>query len=332
LLRVLGFSNVLIQVRLIFSCVSLVALVIGPGYAQQPPSPPPASIASSAHAPGNDALPPAERVVLKVGNVQVTQADFESMVRTLEEQQGPADLTRQAIGDNYAQLLTLSQQAIAHHLDTSPDVVRQLALDRTQILSNAEFARLKQQAKPTSDEIGAYYSAHLDDYDTVELRRLFIWSSEGSKNTHGLSPQAAKELAEKARQAYASGGDVGKLVSDTPHDPENVMLDKEPLIFQRGELPPSLEKAAFALKDGGWTELNDAPGTYVFLQLVARSRRDLKVVSPQIEKKLQTQKLRQELEDLKKNAGIWMDEEYFAAPPQKPVASTQPKSSAQQKQ
>ena len=93
-----------------------------------------------------------------------------------------------------------------------------------------------------------------------------------------------------------------------------------------------MDEAAFALKEGGWTELNDAPGTFVFLQVVKRSRRDLKEVSPQIEKKLQAQKLKDELADVKKNAGIWMDEQYFAPPPQKPVASTQSNISAQEKQ
>ena len=257
--------------------------------------------------------PPGERVVLKVGNVQVTQADFETMVSDLEAQQGPADLSRKAIGDNYAQLLMLSQQAVANHLDTSPEVIRQLALDRSQILSNAEFVRLKSEAKPTPQEISAYYSAHLDDYDTVDLRRVFIWSTaQDSKGGHGFTPQQAKTLADAVGQALKSGGDVGKVIQGTPHGSEDVVFDAEPLTFQRGELPPKLADAAFGLKEGGWTELNDAPGTYVFLQVVKRGRRDLKEVSPQIEKKLQAQKLREELESLKKNAGIWMDEGYFA--------------------
>jgi PPIC-type PPIASE domain len=269
-------------------------------------------------------------VVLKVGNVQVTQADFETMVSDLEAQQGPADLSRRAIGDNYAQLLMLSQQAVAHHLDSSPEVVRQLAIDRTQILSNAEFASLKLQAKPTAEEVSAYYAAHLADYDVVDLRRLFIWSSSDSskEDKRGLSPQAAKALADEVRRAYASGSDIRKLINDTPHGPDDVVLDAQPLTFQRGELPVGLNQAAFALKEGEWTELNDAPGTYVFLQVVKRSRKDLKEVSPQIEKKLQAQKLKDELSDLKKNAGIWIDQEYFAPPAKVTGSDTQSTASA----
>ena len=196
-------------------------------------------------------------------------------------------------------------------------------------LSNAEFAKLKAQAKPTSEEISAYYSTHLADYDTVQIRRLFIWKRvEGSNDGRGVSPQDAKALADAIRQAFATGSDPRKLI----HDDNAVVLDIEPLTFQRGgELPPKMEEAAFALKEGEWSVFEDNPGLLVLLQGVKRGRRDLKEVSSQIEKKLQAQKLQAALENLKKNAGIWMDEKYFASP-QKPVASTQPKTSAQEKQ
>jgi parvulin-like peptidyl-prolyl isomerase len=303
----------------------LAALMAAVCHAQQSSS---SSSGAATLSPAKSASSPADRVVLKVGNMQMTQADFETMVSDLEAQQGPADLSRKAIGDNFAQLFMLSQQAVANHLDSSPEVVRQLALDRNQILSNAEFARLKNEAKPTEQEISAYYSAHSADYDTVDLRRVFIWSSsDGSKDGHGFSPQQAKALAGAVRHAYASGGDVAKVIRDTPHGSEDVVFDTDPLTFQRGELPTKLAEAAFALKQGEWTELNDAPGTYVFLNVVKRSRRDLKEVSPQIEKKLQAQKLREELDSLKKNAGIWMDEEYFAPAPKKAGSSAQSKAS-----
>ncbi len=156
-----------------------------------------ASSSGSTPTPATSVTSASDRVVLKVGNVQVTQADFETMVSDLEAQQGPADLTRKAIGDNYASLLMLSQKAVANHLESSPEVVRQLALDRTQILSNAEFARLKEQAKPTPEEISAYYNAHLADYDLVTIRRLFIW-----KKTRRLQRCGGRESARR----QTSGG------------------------------------------------------------------------------------------------------------------------------
>ena len=326
-----GNLTVRITVRALL-CFLTAAVLAAAAYAQQPTATSTTSSDGVAAPPVRNASSPGDRVILKVGNLQITQADFESMIAALEAQQGPADLSRKAIGDNYASLLALSQQALANHLESSPEVIRQLALDRTQILSNAEFARLKAQAKPTPDDIRAYYSAHLDDYDVVQLRRLFIWTNDGSKDGHGLSQQQATALAAAVRKAYASGSDIKKVLVEAKPDPSSIAFDNEPVTFQRGELPPKMEEMAFALKEGGWTELNDAPGTFVFIQLVKRSRKDFTEVSGQIEKKLQAQKLKDELADVKKNAGIWMDEEYFAPPPQKPVASMQPNTSAQEKQ
>jgi len=303
--------------HLLLSCVLIAA-----AYAQQPSAPnsSTSSSAASTVAPAKSAVPPSERVVLKVGNVQVTQAEFESLISTLEAQQGPADLGRQAIGENYASLLMLAQQAVAHHLDSTPDVIRQLALDRNQILSNAEFASLKAQAKPTAEEIGAYYSAHLDDFDVVLVRRIFLWKKVGQ----GMSSADAHALADAIRQAYASGSDPKKLI----HDPNSVVLDAEPLSFRRGDLPEKMAKPAFTIKEGEWAVLDDNADTLVLLQLVKRSRRDLQEMSPSIEKKLQGEKLKAQLDNLKKQSGVWLDQEYFAPAPPMPGSSTQPQTSA----
>lgn len=258
-----------------------------------------------------NATPPSERVVIKVGDKQMTQAQFEQMVADLEAAQGPADLNRKQLGEKFASLFILSQQAVADHLDSSPEVVRQLAIDRTQILSNAEFLKLKAQAKPTAAQISAYYNAHLEDYDVVTLRRVFIWEKgKGSAHPNGLTPEEAKALAQSIKQAYASGSDPNKLIKD----PELVHVDDKPLSFQRGEMPGEMEKHAFALqKPGEWVEITDTPGSVMLMQLVSRSRRSLSEVSEQIEKKLQNEQLREELKALKKKTGVWMDETYFAS-------------------
>jgi hypothetical protein len=89
------------------------------------------------------------------------------------------------------------------------------------------------------------------------------------------------------------------------------MLDPEPLTFPRGELPPQLEKVAFALKEGEWSEVEDTPARLLLIQLVKRDRQQLGQVSARIEKNLQGEKIQALLDDLKKKAGIWMDEQYF---------------------
>jgi hypothetical protein len=304
----------------LFVCLNFVFAIILIAGAQAQAQPGSGSSEAAASPTKTNAVPPDQRVVLKVGDLQITQAAFEQYLADLEAQQGPADLSRKQLGDNYASMLMLSKMAAANHLDQTPPVQRQLAVDRMQILSNAEFANLKTQTAPSKNEIQAYYNAHLDDYDVVEMRRLFIWVGD-AKNGGQLTPERAKALADAVSKVYASGGGqdrLQKLVKETPHNNDEIVIDEQPLTFQRGELPGNLDETAFSLKPGEWKEMNNGPNAYLFIQVVNRSRKDLSQVSGQIEKKLQTQKLKAELEGLKKKTGIWMDETYFVSKPPMP--------------
>jgi hypothetical protein len=253
-------------------------------------------------------------VVLKVGDVQVTKEEFESRIREIEPghgDEGAPDKDRQRLGDDYASVLMLSQQALAKHLDSSPEVARQLAIARMQVLSDAEFATLMQQAQPTFAEVTQYYNAHASDYEEVQIRRLFIWKQpEDSKGVQALTSQAARAKAEQIRKAYASGTDVKKLSGDLTKSQEG-MLDPNPLTFSRGELSAQMLKVASSLKDGEWSEVEDTPARLLLIQLVKRDHQQLGQVSSHIEKQLQDKKMEALLNDLKKNAGIWMDEKYF---------------------
>ena len=286
----------------------LASLIATLSHAQETASPNSASNSSTGQASSD-----ANRVVLKVGGVQVTKEEFESRIRDIEPghaEEGAPDKDRQRLGDDYASVLMLSQQAVAKHLDSSPEVARKLDVARMQVLSDAEFASLMQQAQPTFAEVSQYYAAHASDYEEVQIRRLFIWKQRENTKGAPLTSQAARAKAEQIRKAYASRTNVQKLSSDLTKSEEG-MLDANPLTFTRGELSPQMEKIAFSLKEGEWSEVEDTPARLLLTQLVKRDRQQLGQVSPHIEKQLQDQKMQALLNDLKKNAGIWMDEKYF---------------------
>ena len=311
-----------LRFRLVF-CFNLIIIVAVAAACQAQAQPSDASSPSKNTPSSTDS--DKDKVVLKVGDLQITKGAFEQYVADLEATQGAADASRKKLGTNYADMLMLEKLATADRLQDSPDVVRQLAIDRMQILSNAEWAKIKQQSTPTPAEIKAYYEAHLDDFDTIEMRRLFVWASTKDANAkggkEGMTVPQADALATAVRQAYKSGADfsrIQKLINDTPHGSDDVTVDTDPLTFSRKDLPKELHDTAFGLKEGEWTELHNGPGSYIFLQAMKRSRKDLPAVSAQIEKYLQGQKLRAELQSLKQKTGIWMDETYFVSKPEVP--------------
>jgi hypothetical protein len=299
-------------------CLVLAVLLVALGRAQEPAGPSSAtSSTNSTSKPTKKATPAADKVVLKVGDVQLTREEFESGLSDIEPQGGDAeekglpDKDRRKLGDDYASVLMLSQQAVASHLDSSPEVSHQLAVARMQVLSDAEFASLMRQADPTAEEIAKYYSTHLSDFDQVLVRRLFIWKrKDNSKDAPVLSVEAARARADRIRQEYTAGATEKKLAEDLRKSGDG-MFDVEPLVFPLGELSPHMEKVAFSLKPGEWGEVEDTPAALLLIQLVKRERRQLGEVSSIIEKELQAQKMQALLGDLKKKAGIWMDEQYF---------------------
>jgi parvulin-like peptidyl-prolyl isomerase len=167
----------------------------------------------------------------------------------------------------------------------------------------------------------------------VKIRRVFIMTNPNAAPGN-LTPAQARALADKVKQAIASKQDVFVILKSVPHGTTDVVADTEPLTFQRGELPPQMDKVSFGLSEGQWSQLADGPNQYVFIQLVNKSRKDLNEESSQIEKKLEADNLRDELKALKEKTGIWMDEAYFAskAPvptPMQPEASGQGNSGAE---
>ncbi|MBI3475362.1 MAG: peptidyl-prolyl cis-trans isomerase [Acidobacteria bacterium] len=256
------------------------------------------------------------RVVLKVGNTQVTEAEFESRISDIEssgdgDNETASQKERRRLGDDYASVLMLSQQAVKNHLDTTPEVARKLEIGRIQILSDAQFASLMDQAKPTPDEVSQYYNTHLHDYDEVQVRRLFIWKTgPNTANRKGLAPDAAKSRADAILKTSSAGGDATKLAEAFKISDEG-MLDSEPLTFPRGEMPPAMEKAAFASAEGKWSQVQDTAESIILVHLLKRDRQPLEQVASLIEKRLQSETMLSKLDALKKNSGIWMDEKYF---------------------
>jgi hypothetical protein len=257
-----------------------------------------------------------DRVVLKVGNAKITQADFEAMIGDIEPENDPdhaedADRNRRQLGDDFAAVLMLSQRATAEHLDTTAEVRRQLEANRMQILSDAEFAKLKEQSKPTADEVQKYYAAHPAEFERLRVQRLFIWKlGEGSANTHGLPPDAAKSRADAILQAATTGGDPVKL-ADAFQNTSDGVLDPAPITFVRGAFSPAIEKIAFAMQPGAWAIAEDTPDRVLIIHLLAREQRPLADVTSIVEQRVVNQKLDAKLSELRSKAGVWIDEQYF---------------------
>lgn len=294
----------------------LAGLLAGPAYGQgqsgqNPPAPP-----TAAATPTATASP--EKVVMKVGNEQITQADLDFVISTLnpQAQQTLSQQGRRSLGDQYALMVLLSQEGMSQHLDATPAFQRELALQRRQALAQAEYRELLRKSGPSPEEIGQYFSSHQSEFEEAQVREAIVMKKQpGSKgDVPGLLPEEAKTKADAIRKALAAGTDT-KKVGDEFNVPNVIRIDPEPRNVRRDSMRPEMAKAAFELKPGEVSDVFDLPQALVILQIVGRRPPELKEVSGQIENKLRQQKVEATLASLKKSANIWLDETYFTGPP-----------------
>jgi hypothetical protein len=246
---------------------------------------------------------------MKVGDTQITQKQFEEMYGDFLKDQGGAPVPKKkTTAENFAGGLMLAKEAEAQGLQNKPEVKRDLEMNRIQILSTAEYTVLQDKAKPSEQQISAYYDSHLDDFDEVTIRRLFIYKQSEHTEGHGLPAAEAQARAKQIEKVLASGGDATALIKNTKD-----ALDVDPLTFRRDDLPPIM-KNAFDMKKGEWSQVADTPDALILFQVVNKGRLNLRTATPEIEKKLQGEKLREEMDALKKQTGVWLDDTYFAGP------------------
>lgn len=266
---------------------------------------------------------------MRVGDTQITEKQFEAMYGDfLKDQGGAAVPKKKTTAENFAGGLMLAKEAEAQGLQNKPEVKRQLEMNRIQTLSDAEYNVLQDKAKPSMQEVSAYYDSHKDEFDMVTLRRVFIYKQNEHTNGHGVPPAEAKVRAEQIRKALESGGDAKALIKDTKD-----ALDVDPLTFRRDDLP-DIMKSAFDMKPGEWSQVADTPDALILFELVSKNRLTLTQATPAIEKELQGQKLREEMNALKKKTGVWLDDQYFAGPvsaAKNPVPSTSNEKQEQEK-
>jgi len=272
---------------------------------------------------------------LKIGVEKVTATQFETLIQSLNPQAQHTIATqpqgKKQFGDQYATVVALAQQAHLHHLDQKPEFAQRLALQKQQMEAQFAFQEITQQAEVTPGEVEQYYTAHTADYDQIAVRQFVVRKkppappappadpahpapTPAPATGPGLSPEDAKTRAEAIRKEVAAGTDIKKVLEDFKA-PNDVMIDPETRTVRHGGMRPDMEKVAFALKDGEVSEPIDVPQALIFFQVTRHSHSELKDVGPDIEKNLRQQKVDAALADLKKSAGVWMDDQYFAAAP-----------------
>ncbi|HEY2072305.1 MAG TPA: peptidylprolyl isomerase [Gaiellaceae bacterium] len=108
---------------------------------------------------------------------------------------------------------------------------------RSQLLSQAVYAKVTKNVKVTPAQVQAYYTSHKTSYTVAasrDVRHILVYS---------------KSLADKLETQLKGGADFAKLAKQYSKDPSSAKVGGK-LTITKGQTVPPFDKAAFALKTG----------------------------------------------------------------------------------
>ena len=267
---------------------------------------------------GQQPTPPADPVVLTVGEEKITKSQFEQIISSLPEQsraqfQTPAGKKR--LAEQLAELKTLAQHARAQKLDQTPKVKAEIALQTEQVLARNEFTELANAVKPDDAALHAYYDAHKQDWEQVKARHILI-RFQGSQvpaktGQKDLSDAEALAKANDIRAKVLAGGDFAKLAETESDDVGTAPRGGDLGSFGKGRMVPAFEKAAFAAEVGKITEPVKSQFGYHLIVVQEHSTKTFDEVKPEIEQKSKPDMAQKALAELKTKTTIVYDETYF---------------------
>jgi peptidyl-prolyl cis-trans isomerase C len=269
---------------------------------------------------GMVATVPPETVVLTVGDVKITAAQFEQIVSTLPPQvqasaRGP---NRRQFADNLVKVFVLSQEGKRRKLDETSAFKTQLQVQTANALASATYDQISKDAKIDEGEVRKYYEEHKGEGERVHARHILIRVQgapmpvrPGQKE---LTDAEAQAKATELRKKIAGGAAFEQLAREESDDATSGMNGGDLGFFGHNQMVPPFEQAAFALKPGELSEPVKSQFGYHIIKVEAKEAKTFEEMRPEIEKKLRPEAAQKALDALQKETKVDYNATFFAPP------------------
>jgi len=291
-------------------------------FAQQPspaappkPAPPTPPALSSVTAPESNLAPDA--VVLTIGNLQMTRAQFEILLSALASNGRPAatPAAKRQVAEQYAELETMAQEARQRKLDDSPEVKQMMAIQGDSFLANALAKRITDDTHFTELDLRSYYDSHKNEFEEAQGSHILIRFKGSSvplkPNEKDLTDEEALAKAKDIRAKILAGADFATLAKAESDDTGSGAKGGELGTFKRGQMVPAFDQAAFTLPVGQVSEPVKSQFGYHIIKITSRNAKSFEDAKAQIEKELKPKLAKEALEQLKAHTPVALNEGYF---------------------
>ncbi len=262
------------------------------------------------------AVPP-DRVIITVGDMKITAAQFDEMINALPEQsrasaRGPA---RKQFADQLVKVMVLSQEGKRRKYDETPTFKMQVMLTNANALAGVTYDHISKEATLDEAELRKYYDGHKNEFEQVHARHILI-RMQGSPlpvkpGQKELTDAEALAKAQELRKKIEAGGDFAALATAESDDTGSAAKGGDLGSFKKGQMVPAFEEAAFSMKPGELSQPVKSQFGYHIIKVESHDTKTFEEVKPDLEKRLRPEQAQKALSDLEKNAGVSLDPEFF---------------------
>lgn len=318
-----------------FITAVLALTVISSLFAQVPATPRPTAPAPAPAAPATLSDP--NKVILTVGEQKITEAQFEEIINSLpaQYQQAARGPQKRAFLEQIIQVKLLAQAAEQKKMDQEATMKAVLAFQRENTLAAAMFQELQKNVKVGDAEVQKYYDDHKNDFEILKAKHILIRVKGAPMQARAGKPELTDEealaKAQDIRKRLLAGEDFATIAKAESDDAGSGAQGGELGEFKKGMMVPPFEKAAFEAKVNEVSEPVKTPFGYHLIVVESHTTKTLADAKPEIEKKLRPDMAHAEIDAMRKNANVVIDDSFFgpaAAPAISPVAGARPPAAA----
>ena len=267
----------------------------------------------------------ADPIVIAAGDLAIRQSEFEGALKTLpaEYQQYAAGPGKRQFAEDYLRMKMLAREGAKAGLDKDPEVVRQLALMRENLIAQAQLEKIEKGIDISEADLRKLYDAQKAQYEQVKARHILV-AFKGSPAAQAgkpeLTEEQAKAKAEELRKQIVAGASFDEIAKKESDDVGSGARGGDLGEFGRGQMVPEFEKAAFEAKVGEVSPVVRTQFGYHIIKVDEHGSTPFEEVRPTLERTEKQARVQAALDQMKNNAQPTFNEAYFSAPA--PAATT----------
>jgi len=273
----------------------------------------------SAENPAPKTMPvvPPDRVVVTVGDLTITAAQFDQIIEALPEQYRSVarGSGRKQFADNIVRIEVLAQEGKRRKLDESSLYRTQSTFQDANILANMTYEEIGKNIKLDEADVRKYYEAHKAEFEQVRASHILI-GVQGSPSPvrpgqKDLTEEEALAKVQDLRKRILAGEDFAKLAREESDDSGSGANGGDLGSFRHGQMVPTFEQAAFAMQPGDLSEPVKSPFGYHLIKVETKESKSFEEVRPELERRMRPEQAQKAMEELQKKTPAVLDPEFF---------------------